>query len=361
VTAGSLQEQDNNHEEDPMNHSSHTTSASLHDHRPQTAGVSVDGAPARRTVSPGLRPVVSTGQGPRWLAARHPIATFLIGGLSMAYALMLLWGMAYHGTIPGGSLADKLHIAPDELAGFLSVVGLFPTALFVIWAGEGRSGVTRHLRRMGRWRVNVGWWLLVLTGLPLISTGFAVVMGHSVRPVDLVGMLVSQLGLLAINFVLVNFWEEAAWTGLFQTRLERRHNIFAIAVLSAVPFALAHLPLQFFLPGEVTAMSLVVAFIIYFVVSALVRPMLATFLRGTGDSLLLVALLHSVFNRTNNDNGIVAALTSGDARLLAMAVGPILLTVTVAIAIRRRLTRDHRLMLDAASMYDRPTAGGTTN
>ena len=67
-------------------------------------------------------------------------------------------------------------------------------------------------------------------------------------------------------------------------------------------------------------MSLVVAFVIYFVVSGLVRSMLATFLRGTGDSLLLVALLHSVFNRTNNDDGIVATLTSGDARLMAMAI-----------------------------------------
>jgi membrane protease YdiL (CAAX protease family) len=346
-----------------MNHFSQTTSRPpqyQHDHRTETAGAFVDGAPTRRTDSSGLPPVVSTRRGPRWLAARHPIATFLVGGLSMAYALMLLWGLAYHRTIPGGSLADKLHIAPDELAGFRSVLGLFPTALFVIWAGEGRSGVTHHVRRMTRWRVNIGWWLLVLTGLPLITTGFALVMGQSVRQVDLAGMLVSQLGLLAVNFVLVNFWEEAAWTGLFQTRLERRHNIFAIGVLSAVPFALAHLPLQFFLPGEVTAVSLVVAFVIYFVVSALVRPMLATFLRGTGDSLLLVALLHSVFNRTNNDNGIVATLSSGDARLIAMAVGPILLTAAVAIPIRHRLTRDHRLMLDAAR-YDRPRAGGTTS
>ena len=347
-----------------MNHSSRTTSPPPQhreqDHRSETAGDLVDGAPLRRMDSPGLRPVVSTRRGPRWLAARHPIATFLVVGLSSAYALMLVWGLAYHGAIPGGSLADKLHIAPDELAGLLSVVGVFPTALFVIWAGEGRSGVTRHLRRMTHWRVSIGWWLLVLTGLPLITTGFAVVMGHSVRPVDLVGMVVSQLGLLAINLVMVNFWEEAAWAGLFQTRLERRHNIFAIAVLSAVPFALAHVPLQFFLPGEVTATTLVVAFVLYFVVSALVRPMLATFLRGTGDSLLLVALLHSVFNRTNNDNGIVATLTSGDARPIAMAIGPVLLTAAVAIPIRRRLTRNYRLMLDTASRYDRPTAGGGT-
>ena len=54
---------------------------------------------------------------------------------------------------------------------------------------------------MTRWRVNIGWWLLVLTGLPVITTGFAVAMGHSVGPMDMVEILVSQLGLLAINFV----------------------------------------------------------------------------------------------------------------------------------------------------------------
>ena len=182
-------------------------------------------------------------------------------------------------------------------------------------------------------------------------------MGHSVQPVDLMGMFVSQLGLLAINFVMVNFWEEAAWAGLFQTRLERRHNIFAIAVLSAVPFALAHLPLQFFLPGKSPQRHWSLPS--FSIVSALVRPMLATFLRGTGDSLLLTALLHSVFNRTNNDDGIVATFTSGDARLIAMAVGPVLLTAAVAI-IRRRLTRNYRRKLDAGSRYDRPTAGGGT-
>jgi hypothetical protein len=76
-----------------MNHSSHITSPlpqdQERDHRPATAGVSVD-APPRRTDSPDLPPVVAIRRGPRWLAARHPIATFLVGGLSMAYALMLL-------------------------------------------------------------------------------------------------------------------------------------------------------------------------------------------------------------------------------------------------------------------------------
>jgi hypothetical protein len=71
-----------------------------------------------------------TRRGPlRRLAARRPLATFLILGLSFAYTLTFVWGLVYHGVIPGGGLADMLHIAPDELTGATTLVGLFPAAL----------------------------------------------------------------------------------------------------------------------------------------------------------------------------------------------------------------------------------------
>ena len=85
--------------------------------------------------------------------------------------------------------------------------------------------------------------------------------------------------------------------------------------------------------------SLAAAFGLYLLLGLLVRPLLAVFRRGTGDSLLLVALLHSVFNRTNNQNGIAATLLEGDARLLTMFIAVVVLTVTTAIAVRSRLSR----------------------
>ena len=90
-----------------MNHTPRTTGAPPQDRQSddQNASVvvSVDGAAPRRTDDPGQRPVASSRRGLRRLAARYPIATFLVGGLSMAYALMLLWGLAY--TAP--SRADR--------------------------------------------------------------------------------------------------------------------------------------------------------------------------------------------------------------------------------------------------------------
>ena len=109
------------------------------------------------------------------------------------------------------------------------------------------------------------------------------------------------------------------------------------------PLRLAHVPLEFIVGGRVTIGTLVTAFITYFILAAIVRQMLATVMRGAADSLLLVALTHSVFNGTNNNNnGIVADLVSGDMRLAVMPLAVILLTVVIAIQTRRRSGRTYR-------------------
>jgi CAAX prenyl protease-like protein len=136
---------------------------------------------------------------------------------------------------------------------------------------------------MMRWRVSFGWWLLVLTGLTVLTVGLAVLMGDSLRwPVDPVGFLVSQVLLLAINFLVTNLWEEAAWAGFVQTRWERRHNLLVASLLTAVIFALGHLPLALF--DDVTVASLAVSFLLYLTLGVLVRPLFALVLRGAACS-----------------------------------------------------------------------------
>jgi membrane protease YdiL (CAAX protease family) len=204
---------------------------------------------------------------------------------------------------------------------------------------------------MVRWRVGIGWWLAVLAGLPILTVGIALLLGDTFRTVEPITLIVGQIGLLAVNFALVNFWEETAWAGLFQTRLERRHNLFVAALINAVPFALVHWPLAFL--GDVTIGSAAVALAAYLALGVIFRPMLAVFLRGTRDSVLLIAVLHSVFNRTNNDNGIAAALLEGDGRPVAVLIAAVVLTAAAVLAIRRRLSRDPR----ARSMSPRPATG----
>ncbi len=277
----------------------------------------------------------------RRFAARRPLTAFLVLGMSLGYTLAFVWGLAYNDVIPGGGLADALHIAPDELVGAATLIGLFPAALFVTWASDGRAGVRILLRRAAHWRVSPWWWLTVLFGLPVLTVGLALLLGDDLRSVDISSLMISQLSLLLINFIVTNLWEETAWTGVFQTRLEERYSWLVSAVLTAVPFAAMHLPLQFFLDQPVTLGSLVAAFGVYLLLGLLVRPMFAVFRRGTGDSLLLVALLHSVFNRTNNQNGIAATLLEGDARQLTMLIAVVVLTVVTAVVIRSRLSRQY--------------------
>ena len=274
----------------------------------------------------------------RRFAARRPLTAFLVLGMSLGYTLAFVWGLAYYGVIPGGGLADALHIAPDELVGAATLIGLFPAALFVTWASDGRAGVRILVRRAVHWRVSrPWWWLTVLFGLPILTVGLAL-LGDDLRPVDISSLVVSQLTLF-VNFVVTNIWEETAWTGVFQTRLEERHNWLVAALLTAIPFAAMHLPLQFFVDQPVTLGSLAAAFGLYLLLGLLVRPLLAVFRRGTGDSILLVALLHSVFNRTNNQNGIAATLLEGDARQLTMLIAVVVLTGVTAVIIRSRLSR----------------------
>jgi membrane protease YdiL (CAAX protease family) len=185
-------------------------------------------------------------RGFRGWTARRPLTAFLVLAFAGIYPMMSLPILASHGLIPGDALLQRLPMAPDELAGLLlTMFGLLPATLYVTWAADGREGLRRLRSRMLRWRVGAGWWLLVVAGLPVLTVGTAMLLGDPLKPVDPVRFVSTQLGLLAANFFLVNLWEETAWAGVMQTRLERRHNIFVAAALTALPFGFIHLPLAF--------------------------------------------------------------------------------------------------------------------
>ena len=146
--------------------------------------------------------------------------------------------------------------------------------------------------------------------------------------------------LVATALTATALWEETAWAGVVQTRLERRHTVFVAALLTAIPFALVHWPLAFF--GSVTLASTAIGLLTYLIFGVIFRPMLAVVMRGAPDSVLLVAVMHTVFNWVNNDNGIVAGLLTGDTRKMAAIV----LTAATAVIIRGRLGRAYRRQLD---------------
>jgi membrane protease YdiL (CAAX protease family) len=303
-------------------------------------------------------PHASRGGRLREWTARHPVSAFLVLAFSLAYPAMSLPLLADHGVIPGGWMPQRAGLDTERIASLLLVFGaLLPAALLVTWAAEGRPGIQALVTRMLRWRIGPRWWLLILAGLPALTLAFAVLLGDTLEPVDIAPFVIGQVFGLVVNLLLINLWEETAWTGVVQTRLERRHGLATAALLTAVPFALAHMPLHFI--GDFTVESLATALVALLIVCAIVRLMIGVFLRGTRDSILAVALLHTVFNRSNNEEGLVARLVEGDARKLGGLLAVLVLTAVVALVARRKLGRSYRLRLDSAAATSATTSAGT--
>jgi membrane protease YdiL (CAAX protease family) len=124
------------------------------------------------------------------------------------------------------------------------------------------------------------------------------------------------------------------WAGLVQTRLARKYGLVAAALLTAVPFALVHMPLHFM--GDFSLASLTSALAPLLIVCTLVRLLLGTVLDATGGSVLAAALTHTMFNRSNNEEGIIAGLIEGNARKLAGSLAVIVLAVVLSLITGRR-------------------------
>jgi membrane protease YdiL (CAAX protease family) len=264
---------------------------------------------------------------------------------SIAYPLLFLLALAVHRVIPGKEVIDQLPVDPDEFAGLtFTVLALLPSALYVTWAADGREGLRRLFGRVFRWRFGIGWWVFILTALPVLTAVSGLLLGDTLRTVDPTAFVLPQLGQLLIQIFAVNLWEETAWAGVVQTRLERRHNVLVAALITAVPFGFVHWPLA--LLGPFTTTSLALALPAYILLGVLLRPLAGLTMRGARDSVLAFAMVHSIFNRTNNPGGIVASLLDGTRYQIGLLTVLVLLTAVVAWLLRHRLGPAHRRQLE---------------
>lgn len=268
--------------------------------------------------------------GLRALAARRPLTVFLALVLGIGWPILALPGLAHNGLIPGGDLPEE----PFALATVLLV--LLPAALWVTAATDGRAGVRALLRRTVQWRFGPGWYAAILLGLPVIATALGLLTGGSLREVDWPAVLFNYAVLQVLPaVVIINLWEETAWAGFLQTRLEQRHGLIAAAMLTAVPFALVHVPLLFAADEPVLAAAGVLL-----LVAVLHRLLFGLVLRGTAGSVLAVGLLHATFNATNNpEDGLLSRLLAEvDTGWLTPAAAVVLTALLAVVVLRRRST-----------------------
>ena len=280
-----------------------------------------------------------------WVA-RHPLTAFTGLALTAAYLVEAVMVLVDRSVIPGRALVSRLGFGMEETASVALVVGLATTTLVVTGLSDGRAGITTLLRRTTRWRVGWRWWAVAVASLPLLTVALSVTLGDElVRPAP--GTLAREALATVVALLMINVAEEVSWAGFLQTRLERRHTLFVAAVITAVPFALAHVPIRV-IAGDISGIDDVLPQVVMLLVLCiLIRTLLGAVLRGAANSVLLVAMTHTSFNRSNNVDGFAADVLRGEARPLAALLAALLVTVVLLVTLRRRLGRGERARLDA--------------
>jgi membrane protease YdiL (CAAX protease family) len=175
-----------------------------------------------------------------------------------------------------------------------------PSIAAIIMAGivGGRSGVHALLGKLGRWRVGLGWYLVVFllpVLLRLASVGIDVLLGGKLPPFFSSASVPSgnPLLLLPVVFLIVFFQaglaEEIGWRGYGLPGLQQRYSALTASLILGVIWALWHFsPFNF---------DTVWPYAFWFFFNVIPFTILVTWIyNNTRESLLLVTLFHTASN-----------------------------------------------------------------
>lgn len=182
--------------------------------------------------------------------------------------------------------------APFLLATILFALAL--PALVLTHRETGGAGVRALLRDCVR-PPRPWWWLpLAAFGLPVISWTIGSTLGGA-QPLTW-SMLAFYVGDLIIGALIINIWEEMAWTGFFQRRAASRWGVVGGSLVTSVFFTAIHIPLTF---NDVHTVSQVATNLLFLAGLATgLRLLIARIDVWSGRSLLTIGILHSSFNAT---------------------------------------------------------------
>ncbi len=204
--------------------------------------------------------------------ARHPLLTFTILTLIISWLPVIPYAL---GLFPGPLLA----------------CGPFLAAIITAAVVGGRKGLRTYFRRLIRWRVGVGWYVVALLAPVAAWTIVAyvnVLLGAAPpSPDQLAGWsLIFTATLIFLINPLGGAWEEPGWRGYALPLLLRRHSALVASAVLGLIWTLWHVPL--FLTGYVPWPDALLVFTLSFVFTA--------FYLRTAGSVLIAFLLHASLN-----------------------------------------------------------------
>ena len=229
------------------------------------------------------------------LVRRHPVAAFLVA----TYALtLLIFGLPLLSDTGIGVLPIELPgIAPFVL---ISTLSLAATAFIVTALADGRTGIRDLRQRAFHFRVSPVWYVVAVLALPLAALGVAIAAQGIAPLVAIVNQpsLILEWALgLVVAAVLINFWEELAWTGFVLHRLQPRMGPIAASIVTAWAQGALHLPLVF-IAGGVAEGRVPQDLYLFYVVALFVLPIpgrifLTWLYNRSGRSIPVVGIYHA--------------------------------------------------------------------
>ena len=248
----------------------------------------------------------------------------------------------------------------------LGTFGPLLAAVVVTAQEEGRAGLRSLLGRILRWRVSPIWYGVAIVGPVLLYlTAMAlnvVVGGQPPSLLALIGALPIVLAISVYMLIAVALGEEVGWRGYALPALQARYSALLSSVILGAMWALWHLPL-FFNPDTLYSN---LPFVLQLALQIPFAILLTWVYNSTRGSILLVMLLHAVFNAGGQlwktipeysvepSSAAEAAARTTQVNLMAVIVLWVAAVVVVLVFGARNLSRDPRQVLADAGGESQP-------
>jgi membrane protease YdiL (CAAX protease family) len=243
------------------------------------------------------------------------------------------------------ALAIPASTTPGTLLVLLGAYAPSMVALGLTARNDGRAAVHDLLGRVLRWRVPPSSYLFAVGYIPAIKLTAAVVHRVAYGAWPRFGIEPWYLIPLAVAFSTpFQAGEEIGWRGYALPRLAARFRLAPASVVLGVIWAVWHLP-QFFIRGGDTYGQ---SFLVFALQVTALSVAMAWLYARTGESLLLVMLMHSAVNNTKD---IVPSTLPGATNTFGLEASRIAwITVTLlwicAAYFYGRMAKSERLMRD---------------